>query len=70
MVSQTGTVKLYLSHGAGSGHHPDPTAATVDWFIVEPRDDPEALAQQVDRLRRGGRTVMPLLVTPYIGKIE
>lgn len=64
-TEQTGTVTLYLSHGAGSGHYPVPYDATVDWFIVEPRNDPERLTQQVQRLRECGRTVIEVTVSPY-----
>jgi hypothetical protein len=37
----------------------------VDWFIVEPRDDP---GRQVESLRRAGRTVIELDVEPWNGE--
>ena len=64
-TTQTGPVTLYVSHGAGTGNHLPPGDQTVDWFIVEPRDDPERLAAQVETLRRSGRTVVELSVAPY-----
>ncbi len=61
VAKQRGPVRLYLSHGAGSGHS-DPNGPAVDWFIVEPREDPE---QQVASLRRHGRTVVCIETEPY-----
>jgi hypothetical protein len=58
-----GRVRLYISHGANSGGHID-GPPWVDWFIVEPRHDPE---RQVESLRNGGRTVIALDVEPYYG---
>jgi hypothetical protein len=55
----TGHVELYLSHGAGNLRSEN---ATVDWFIVEPRDNP---MPQVVSLRRAGRTVIPMYCVPY-----
>lgn len=64
-IDQTGTVTLYISHGAGSGRADGPENVTTDWFIVEPRNDPHYLAIAVAQLRRAGRTVIELPVTPY-----
>lgn len=65
-IEQKGTVTLYISHGAGSGIHTgDLEQVTTDWFIVEPRDDPERLARQVKSLRQTGRTVIELNIRPY-----
>lgn len=63
-----GRVKLYVSHGASS--MPDDTddlsfgesGDFVDWFIVEPRDNPD---RQVESLRRAGRTVVCVRVRPW-----
>lgn len=60
-AKQHGQVRLYVSHSAPS------LGGTVEWFIVEPRDEPEQLALQVDSLRRQGRTVRELSVEPYEG---
>ncbi len=61
VAKQRGRVKLYISHGAGSGHS-DPGGPEVDWFIVEPREDPYL---EVATLRRHGRTVIAIDVEPY-----
>jgi hypothetical protein len=58
---QRGPIMLYISHGAGTGHS-DPAGPAVDWFIVEPRTDPE---RAVESLRRAGRTVIEVQVAPY-----
>ena len=58
-------MKLYISHsatGANLAARGEPIPAQ-EWFIVEPRDDPEMLARQVESLRdpRGrGRTVIEI----------
>ena len=57
----------HISHGAGIPNQPR-SESMVDWFIVEPRDDPDRLAAQVDSLRRAGRTVREIVVGPYEGK--
>jgi hypothetical protein len=64
-IKQRGPVRLYISHGAGSGHA-DPDGPQVDWFIVEPRDNPE---QAAGRLRAHGRTVVQVDVEPYEGGV-
>jgi len=61
---QRGTARIFISHGAGTGHG-DPKGPCVDWFIVEPRDEPVMLAKQVESLRRAGRAVIELEVEPY-----
>jgi hypothetical protein len=61
-AEQRGPVTLYISHGAGSGRK-DPDGPKVDWFIVEPRDDP---GRAVASLRRAGRTVIELDTEPYV----
>jgi hypothetical protein len=50
---------IYLSHSADK--HDDP-----DWWIVEPRDDPHALARQIHSLLSAGRgrTVLRIDVGP------
>jgi hypothetical protein len=50
-------MKIYISHGAGP----------IDWFVVEPQDDPDA---QVASLRDVGRTVIELDVEPWQGLDE
>lgn len=50
-------MKLYVSHSAAL-----PGSRGVEWFIVEPRANPE---QAVDRLQRAGRTVYEMLAHPW-----
>lgn len=67
-IHQRGTQLLFLSHGAGTGLSGGRENVETDWFIVEPRDDHEPLMRQVESLRRAGRTVRRLIVTPYEGR--
>lgn len=50
------TERIFISHGAPRFDR------TVNWFIVEPRDDPDLA---VISLLRADRTVIELDVEPY-----
>lgn len=69
-VKQRGTQLLFISHGAGTGLSEGTQNVETDWFIVEPRDDHDALMRQVQSLRKAGRTVRRLIVTPYEGRCQ
>lgn len=49
-------MKLYLSHGGITRGRPEEHV----WFIVEPRDESERLARELESLRRVGRTVLEI----------
>ena len=53
---------LFLSHSGGHRDNPD-------WWIVEPRNDPERLGQQVRSLLNIGRRVQKVVLHPVGGEI-
>lgn len=56
-------MRIYISHGAGTTRDPQKHPDGVDWFIVEPRENPEP---EAERLRQAGRTVVALDVEPWL----
>jgi hypothetical protein len=62
-------VLIYVSHSAPlSEQSAKRLGQPVEWFIVEPRRDP---MDQVERLRKAGRTVVGLEIEPsFESKVE